>query len=161
MNLSLFSASESKHILYKRFFILSLLSCNFDDQLNQNFHRFVILCICWDTPSKKTGLWQLPIVSIVFKRDLNLNLFSAHREFSTRVLPKYLFEVTCTLLDWSITRFWTLQLVTLYTQRPPHRVSNSRNFSSKQVNHTWGWVHKARQIFSITIVICIVTSHFN
>ena len=31
------------------------------------FYRFVILCICWDTPSEKTGLWQLPIVSSVFK----------------------------------------------------------------------------------------------
>ena len=44
-----------------------LLSRNFDNQLSSNFRRFVILCICWDTPSKKTGLWQLPIVSSVFK----------------------------------------------------------------------------------------------
>ena len=44
-----------------------ILSRNFDDQLSSNFHRFVILCICWDTPSGKTGLWQLPIVSSVFK----------------------------------------------------------------------------------------------
>ena len=29
--------------------------------------RFVILCICWDTPSKKTSLWQLPKVSSAFK----------------------------------------------------------------------------------------------
>ena len=33
------------------------ISCNFDDQLSRNFHRFVILCICWD--SENTGLWQL------------------------------------------------------------------------------------------------------
>ena len=26
---------------------LSLFSCNFNDQLSLNFHRFVILCICW------------------------------------------------------------------------------------------------------------------
>ena len=38
------------------------------DRLSSNFHRFVILCICWETPSKKTGLWQLPIVSTVFKQ---------------------------------------------------------------------------------------------
>ena len=25
-------------------------------------------CICWDTPSEKTGLWQLPIVSSVFNQ---------------------------------------------------------------------------------------------
>ena len=48
-------------------FFLSLLSHNFDDRLSSNFHKFVILCICWDTPSEKTGLWQLPIVSSVFK----------------------------------------------------------------------------------------------
>ena len=31
------------------------------------FHRFVILCMCWDTPSENISLWQLPIVSSVFK----------------------------------------------------------------------------------------------
>ena len=50
-----------------RVFFLSLLSRNFDDQLSSNFHRFVILCLCWYTASEKTGLWQLPIVSSVFK----------------------------------------------------------------------------------------------
>ena len=49
-------------------FFLSLFSCNFDDQLSQNFHRFVSLCICWDTLSEDSGLWQLPKVSSVFKR---------------------------------------------------------------------------------------------
>ena len=34
--------------------------------MSSNFHRFVILCICWDTPSE-IGLWQLLIVSSVFK----------------------------------------------------------------------------------------------
>ena len=29
---------------------------------------FVILCLCWDTPSEKTGLWQLPKVYIPLKR---------------------------------------------------------------------------------------------
>ena len=48
-------------------FFLSLLSRNFDDRLSSNFHRLVILCICWDTASEKTGLWQLPIVSTAFK----------------------------------------------------------------------------------------------
>ena len=52
----------------KGVFFLSLLSRNFDDLLNSNFHRFVILCICWGTPSEKNGLWQLPIVSSVFNQ---------------------------------------------------------------------------------------------
>ena len=37
-------------------FFVPLLSRNFNDQLSSNFHRFVILCICWDTASVKTGL---------------------------------------------------------------------------------------------------------
>ena len=40
------------------FFLRSLSSCNFDDQMSQNFHRFCIWCICWDTRSENTGLWQ-------------------------------------------------------------------------------------------------------
>ena len=35
-------------------FFLRVFSCNFNDQLSPDFHRFVILCICWDTPSEKT-----------------------------------------------------------------------------------------------------------
>ena len=38
------------------FFFLSFFSCAFDDQLSPNFHRFVILCLCWDTPSENTDL---------------------------------------------------------------------------------------------------------
>ena len=29
----------------------SVFSCDFDDRLNPNFHRFDILCLLWDTPS--------------------------------------------------------------------------------------------------------------
>ena len=61
-------ASGSTQLRVTRMFFLSL-SRIFDDHLSSNFHRFVILCICWDTPSEKTGLWQLPIVSNVFKEN--------------------------------------------------------------------------------------------
>ena len=50
-----------------RVFFLSLISRNFEDRLSSNFDRFVVLCICWDTPSEKTSLGQLPIVTSVFK----------------------------------------------------------------------------------------------
>ena len=60
-------ASESTQLRVSRVFFLSLLSHNCDDRLRSHYHRFVILCICWDTPSEKPGLWQLPIVSTVFK----------------------------------------------------------------------------------------------
>ena len=33
-------------------FISSIVISQFDDQLSSNFNRFVILCICWDTPSE-------------------------------------------------------------------------------------------------------------
>ena len=42
-------------------FFLRVFSCNFNDQLSPDFHRFVILCICWDTPSEKT--WSLTIIT--------------------------------------------------------------------------------------------------
>ena len=32
---------------------------NFVFQYLTNFHRVVIVCICWDTASEKTSLWQL------------------------------------------------------------------------------------------------------
>ena len=51
------------------FFSFIVLNCNFDDQLVPNFHRH-ILCLCWDTPSGKTGLWQLPEVVSAFRTAL-------------------------------------------------------------------------------------------
>ena len=50
-------SSKIKQLRVTRVFFLTLLSRNFDDPLSSNFHRFVV-CICWDTPSEKTGLWQ-------------------------------------------------------------------------------------------------------
>ena len=39
----------------------------YNHQMGPNFHRFVISsCICWDTPSENTGLWQLPKVSCAY-----------------------------------------------------------------------------------------------
>ena len=58
---------------------------NFDDWLSSNFHRFVILCICWDTSSEKTGLWQLPIVSRVFKSTGHLFTWCIHAQNSKLV----------------------------------------------------------------------------
>ena len=63
---------KAHNFVWQGLFFLSLLSRNFDDQLSSNFHRFVIVCICWDTPSEKTCLWQLPIVSRVFKQLIQL-----------------------------------------------------------------------------------------
>ena len=66
-------------------FFLLLLSRNFDDRLSSNFHRF-ILCICWDTPSEETGLWQLSIVSSVFKRgdtEYKPHLWPQHSQMNT------------------------------------------------------------------------------
>ena len=52
---------KAHNFVWQGCFFLSLLSRNFDNQLSSNFHRFVVLCICWDTASEKTGLWQLPL----------------------------------------------------------------------------------------------------
>ena len=49
-------------------FFLALFSCTFDDQLSLNCHRFIILCICWDTPSENTGLYQRCPVPLFWDR---------------------------------------------------------------------------------------------
>ena len=60
---------KAHNFVWQVFCLFSLLSRNFDDRLSLNFHKFVILCICWYTPSEKTGLWQ---VSSVFNRQDSL-----------------------------------------------------------------------------------------
>ena len=52
---------------------LSVLSRKFDDQLSQNFHTFVILCICWDTPSENTC--PVPLIHFHYGQ---LHVFSAN-----------------------------------------------------------------------------------
>ena len=56
-------------------FFLSSFSPNSDDQLSSNVHRFVILCIRWDTTSENTGLWQLPMVYPPFNNESHHKLF--------------------------------------------------------------------------------------
>ena len=51
--------------------VLPFFSCKFDDELSQYFHRFLTVCICWDTPSENNGLLQLPNMSIAFKCEVN------------------------------------------------------------------------------------------
>ena len=55
-------------------FFPPLSSCSFDDQLSSNFHR-LLFWACWDTQSEKTGLWQLSIVSSVFKANSTARFF--------------------------------------------------------------------------------------
>ena len=40
--------------LFHKCFFFPLFICNLDDQLSKNSQRFVIVCICWDTPSELT-----------------------------------------------------------------------------------------------------------
>ena len=50
------------------------------------FHRFVMLCIYLDTPSEKTGLWQLLIVSTAFKCRVVLKKKTSNTGSGGRVL---------------------------------------------------------------------------
>ena len=73
---------EIKHLNAHNFvwqwcFFLSLLSRKFDDRLSWNFHWFVNLGTCWDTPTVKASLWQLPIVSTAFNTILIFILLGA------------------------------------------------------------------------------------
>ena len=67
-------------------FFVSSFPRNFSDQFSSNFHRLVILCLCWDTPSDKTGL-QLPNVYLPFndsKSLLALYMYYSARHSSQR-----------------------------------------------------------------------------
>ena len=76
-----FWGPEIKHLEAHNFvFFLLKLSRNFSYQLNSNFHRFVILCICWDALTDKTSLWQLPIVSSVFNITLTCYFLIAKKK---------------------------------------------------------------------------------
>ena len=43
----------------------------------QIFTGYFCLCICWDTPSEETSLWQLPIVSTAFKYNITFIITSS------------------------------------------------------------------------------------
>ena len=82
---------KAHNFVWQWCFFLLLLSCNLDDHLRLNFYRCDILCICWDTPSEKTGLWQLPIVSSAFKQRYDIGP-SRHDENSNQNLSVKLFK---------------------------------------------------------------------
>ena len=57
---------NAHNFVWQGCFFLLLLSRKFADRLSSNFYRFVILCICWDTPTVKASLWQLSKLSSAF-----------------------------------------------------------------------------------------------
>ena len=62
------------------------------------FHRFVILCIWWDTPSEETGLWQLSIVSSVFKHN-------SPNQFDLKATLAEFVKVVYFVLNWQCTKW--------------------------------------------------------
>ena len=64
-------------------FFLQSLSCKLYDQTESMFTDVLFYAVCWDTPSEKTGLWQLPIVFSAFKATLS---------HSFNLAGKYLFR---------------------------------------------------------------------
>ena len=57
------SSRNQKNFVWLGFFFFHIIM-----QLRRPLElSYVIWCICWDTPSEKTGLWQLIKVSSVFK----------------------------------------------------------------------------------------------
>ena len=67
---------KAHKVVQRGCFFLELFSCNFDDQLSPNVHRFVILglCIMMGYTKWEYCLWQWPKVSSAFK----LLLFTTH-----------------------------------------------------------------------------------
>ena len=117
-------ASQSTQDKYatRVFFFLSLFSCNFDDQLNQNFHKFVIWCIWRNTPSESTGLWQLLTVSsainclklrnfnlLTCKKCLAWNLFLNKNKINNQIsiflhIACYWYSAVVCLVSWKSRR---------------------------------------------------------
>ena len=45
----------------------SIIIAQFQRPIELKLSQVRFLCICWETPSERTSLWQLPIVSNIFK----------------------------------------------------------------------------------------------
>ena len=75
-----------------------LFSCNFDDQLSSNFHRFVILCISVHQV-RWLCLWQLPIESSVFKSRVFFYIFFFYTCLLWGLRTQRKEEMTCVVFD--------------------------------------------------------------
>ena len=60
-----------------------------------HFHRYVTLCIWWDTVSGKTGIWQLPKVTSAFRVNVRKCRF-VYWDVRAKVVPNLHFGV-CSL----------------------------------------------------------------
>ena len=75
------------------FFFHSLLAT-----FTTNWAQYVILCICWDTPSEKTGLWQLSIVSMsLMSRPLVLIYKASGTWISTSLKYSFVFAIPASI----------------------------------------------------------------
>ena len=57
-----------QEIHYFQLLILFPMTVNMHLRIKRNSANKIIFCICWDTTTEKTGLWQLPIVYLPFKQ---------------------------------------------------------------------------------------------
>ena len=64
---------KSHNFLWQGWFFFHYYLATSTTNWAKKFHRFVILCICWDTPSEKTGLWQCSVLPVC---DINIALYS-------------------------------------------------------------------------------------
>ena len=60
-------ASSSTHIVQQRCLLLHFISQFFWRPIEFKFSHVCYVMQCWDTPSEKTGIWQLPKLSRAFQ----------------------------------------------------------------------------------------------
>ena len=79
-------------------------------------HRFVNLCICWDTPSENTaGLWQLQNVS-----SMPLNIARPSPKASHAILPWRMVNAECLLHTNVVKEGSVLVLMDMWRQNAIH-----------------------------------------
>ena len=97
-----FKASESTQLVRQWCFFfhysLAFLATNW----GKVFKGLLFLCICRETRSENTGLWQLPIVSSVF--NWNLTPINSHLKFTNCLLHTFELKVNHNAFRWIV---WT------------------------------------------------------
>ena len=89
-------ASQSTQLRVTRVFFFHYYLATSTTNWAQMFTGLLFCAFCWDTPSEKNGLWQLPIVSSAFNQQLKVGSNVALLLLEWEHPPQFLFNTTGT-----------------------------------------------------------------